>query len=359
MQNEFGDPSTTNQIHSLPDVDVVCTWVDGSSESFKRKLKEAIVSHIKVLGYNPDALSIGENQFRDYECLRYSLRSVERFVPWVRHIFVVTNGQMPTWLCPKHRRISIISHEEIFPDISVLPTFNSSAIDTALMRIPGLSRYFIYINDDMLFGRPSLPHEFFGENGLPKIRFADRLMNSDLGHNDRQARSIAYCYQLLDQKFGPEANRKNFPHVPVIFDKNVLEMMEADWPDQFKRTRSHKFRNETDIKLHVMFLHYLVELYKRDNQPPSMTGHQEVLAGHHGSAYIQFGDPHFDVDGAIARIWQDRPSYICVNDVMGEAGPISCREMGRQNAAVIEFLSAYYPDSAPWEIDAKNLDRKS
>lgn len=43
--------------------------------------------------------------------LRYSLRSIEKFAPWIRHVFVVTNGQIPYWLnldCP---RISIVTHE--------------------------------------------------------------------------------------------------------------------------------------------------------------------------------------------------------------------------------------------------------
>lgn len=28
-------------------------------------------------------------------CCRYSLRSLEQFTPWVRHIYIVTNGQVP------------------------------------------------------------------------------------------------------------------------------------------------------------------------------------------------------------------------------------------------------------------------
>lgn len=34
------------------------------------------------------------NRFEDNEELRYSLRSVEKFMPWVRHIYIVTNGQV-------------------------------------------------------------------------------------------------------------------------------------------------------------------------------------------------------------------------------------------------------------------------
>jgi hypothetical protein len=37
--------------------------------------------------------------------LRYSLRSVEKHAPWVRNIFIVTNGQIPYWLNLAHPRI--------------------------------------------------------------------------------------------------------------------------------------------------------------------------------------------------------------------------------------------------------------
>jgi len=55
--------------------------------------------------------------------LRYSLRSVETFAPWVRNIYIVTNGQVPAWLNVNHPRIKIIKHEDIFPNKEDLPTF--------------------------------------------------------------------------------------------------------------------------------------------------------------------------------------------------------------------------------------------
>ncbi|KAE8990928.1 hypothetical protein PR001_g21368 [Phytophthora rubi] len=42
--------------------------------------------------------SSSDNRFRDNEELRYSLRSLEKYAPWVRHIYVVTDGLIPSWL---------------------------------------------------------------------------------------------------------------------------------------------------------------------------------------------------------------------------------------------------------------------
>ncbi len=63
-----------------------------------------------------------------------------------------TNGQSP--------RIHIVYHEDIMPK-KFLPTFNSRAIEMYLHRIPGLSDYFIYGNDDMFPLSPLKESDFF------------------------------------------------------------------------------------------------------------------------------------------------------------------------------------------------------
>ncbi|XP_065898347.1 N-acetylglucosamine-1-phosphotransferase subunits alpha/beta-like [Dysidea avara] len=105
-----------------------------------------------------DDLSV--NRFYDNEELRYSLRSVDMFAPWIRRIYLVTNGQIPSWLQVDHPRLTIVTHEEIFTNHSHLPTFSSPAIETHLHRIPGLSRHFIYLNDDVMFGDHVTPEDF-------------------------------------------------------------------------------------------------------------------------------------------------------------------------------------------------------
>lgn len=43
--------------------------------------------------------------------LKYSLRSLQKHAPWVRRVFVVTNGQIPSWLNLDNPRITIVTHE--------------------------------------------------------------------------------------------------------------------------------------------------------------------------------------------------------------------------------------------------------
>lgn len=79
------------------------------------------------------------NRFRDNEELRYSLRSIYKFAPWVRKIFIVTNGQVPQWLRIDHPRLRVVTHAEIFPNKTHLPVFSSPAIEAHLHRIEGLA----------------------------------------------------------------------------------------------------------------------------------------------------------------------------------------------------------------------------
>ena len=60
--------------------------------------------------------------------LKYSLRSIGLYAPWVRKIFIVTDNQVPEWLDTAHPKIQIVDHSEILPEES-RPCFNSVIIE--------------------------------------------------------------------------------------------------------------------------------------------------------------------------------------------------------------------------------------
>ncbi|KAG1679747.1 N-acetylglucosamine-1-phosphotransferase subunits alpha/beta [Nymphon striatum] len=106
---------------------------------------------------------ITSNRFADNEELRFSLRSIQKYAPWVHHIYIVTNGQIPIWLNLNHPRVTLVTHQEIFENKSHLPSFSSPAIETHLHKIPGLSKKFLYLNDDVMFGKEVYPDDFFSK----------------------------------------------------------------------------------------------------------------------------------------------------------------------------------------------------
>lgn len=97
------------------------------------------------------------------------MRSIWKYAPWVRRVYLVTNGQIPSWLNIQHPRLHLVTHASIFPNASHLPTFSSPSIETHLHRIPGLSKHFIYLNDDVMFGNDLHPSDFHTKGTGQKV----------------------------------------------------------------------------------------------------------------------------------------------------------------------------------------------
>ena len=148
---------------SMDKIDVVYTWCDGEDPLFKQER----IDTLKRNGLPYVEKAQGAARFFDNDELKYSLRSIEKYMPWVNHIYVVTNKQRPKWLA-NNPKISIIDHREIIPN-DLLPTFNSVMIEMYLHKIPGLSEKYIYFNDDMFVNAPLSP-DFFFENDKPIVR---------------------------------------------------------------------------------------------------------------------------------------------------------------------------------------------
>lgn len=106
-------------------IDVVYTWVNGSDSQFEEALK----------GYAPIPNdNVKPSRFHDKDELKYSLRSLEKFAPWIRKVYIVTNGQIPSWLDMDNPRVTLVTHEDIFVNKSHLPTFSSPAIESHIHR---------------------------------------------------------------------------------------------------------------------------------------------------------------------------------------------------------------------------------
>lgn len=139
-------------------IDVVYTWVNGSDPNFTK----SILEYLKI--NSTYAQDYSHQRFDDKYELKFSLRSLERYAPWIRHVYIVTNGQIPYWLNLDYDKVTLVSHDEIFTDSFDLPTFSSPAIESHLHRIPGLSNRFIYFNDDVFLGKPMYLEDFLSQS---------------------------------------------------------------------------------------------------------------------------------------------------------------------------------------------------
>lgn len=139
-------------------IDLVYLWVDGSDPVWQAKRNALIGSVEKDMPENC------KGRYADNDELKYSLRSVAMYAPWIRRVFIVTDGQVPAWLDVSNQKVKIVDHTEIMPEES-LPCFNSCLIEHYLYRIPGLAERFLYANDDMYLNKEATPGDFFTRDG--------------------------------------------------------------------------------------------------------------------------------------------------------------------------------------------------
>ena len=85
-------------------IDFVITWVDGSDEKWIAKKRE-------YERRQAETEQAGDVRYREWGLLPYLFRGIERYAPWVNHVFLVTDGQIPKWLNTDHPKVSVVYHD--------------------------------------------------------------------------------------------------------------------------------------------------------------------------------------------------------------------------------------------------------
>lgn len=314
-------------------VDLVYTWVDGSDLEWQM-LK---AKHLgKEANYHQEATDAARFTCRDE--LKYSLRSVAFLSNFFRKIFIVTNGQVPSWLNINHPKIVLITHKEIFRDPeAALPTFNSHAIESNLHRIPDLSEHYIYLNDDCLFTQFINKELFVAPNGIT-FSFLNNSNNFGILQPDEGERYSPFInagrnsVAIIRQLFGIVAS-STVRHAPYVQRKSVCEYLETEILSYLAETERAKFRSSKDVSL-PSSLAILVALA----QEKSVMGQLETST-------ISLST-HMDFSLALIRlrVFKDR-IFLCVNDTacLGDAEK-------RVDQELADFMETYFPVKSEFEI---------
>ncbi len=237
------------------DIDVVYTWVDGSDprlaaqrESYRNGSPAPRRIH---------ARETSASRYTSHDELKYSLRSLEMYAPFVRNIFIVTDGQIPSWLNTSMTGIRVVDHKDIFADPEALPVFNSHAIGTQLHHIEGLSERYLYFNDDVFLGRPITAEHFFHGNGIAKLPFSPFQygLGSPLGDEPAPNSAGKNVRQLLLEKHGRFIVNK-FMHTPHPQIRSVMRDIEELFTEDVERTSRSRFRAITDIAMGASLHHH-------------------------------------------------------------------------------------------------------
>ncbi|WP_369802263.1 stealth family protein [Sinomonas sp. R1AF57] len=323
IENMFADHATDIDF----EIDIVFSWVDGSDPEF-RKYRASFLPGV-VLGEGDDA----DARFRQIDELKYALRSLHMFAPWIRRIFICTDSKVPQWLDDAHEKITVVRAEDHYRDPSVLPVFNSQAIESQLQHIEGLSEYFLYSNDDMFFGRPLGPDMFFSPGGITKFIEASTRIGLGDNHLDRSGHENAARVnrRLLYERFGRITTR-HLEHTAAPLRKSVLHEMEQEFPAEFAKTAAARFRTWDSISVTNSFYHYYALLTGR---AVTQTGAKVLYV----DTTVRSG-----LDLLPKLLKKRNQDFFCLND--GSFPEVSAQE---RQEAVTDFLEKYFPIPAPWE----------
>jgi len=270
--------------------------------------------------------------------LKYSLRSVMKYMPWINRIYILMNPpkKIPSWFNPDtyHGKITLVDQSETFPPGTPLPNRNSNAIETTLTNIPGLAEHFIYMNDDLFVGRPVEYTEFFSEDG-------SRIVVHEDTKNGFGPMFIG------ENKLGFEApNSKNlfYLHIPMARLKSIENEYKNQYPEYINWVRNQRVRNDigcdvcrdSNMLCPCQLQNYIIARYHCDK------GACNYKDYNHPEEYRYFNSSNIH---AISVLFTSPARFFCINDT--ELDPVRKRRIKRR---VTSYLSRLYPEKPFFEL---------
>ena len=284
----------------IPNIDLVYLWVDGNDPKWQAKRNAFLERKVE------NSLSSFNGRYVNNDELKYSLRSVERYAPWIRKIFIVTDDQTPEWLDIENPKIKIIDHKEILPAES-LPCFNSNVLEHFLYKISNLSEYFILSNDDTFFNKIVSPTTFFGKDGFPIIRLTRKPLRRFRWFLREQifkkphklySKALFNAAELVKQKFGFFYNGLPHHNIDSYLKSDCIRVAEQIFKNEIDHTKMNHIRNANDIQRIVYSYVALAE--KR--------GHLRYVSNDE-SLHI-----HIQKDRHFEKLKKFNPTFFCMND---------------------------------------------
>jgi hypothetical protein len=292
-------------------IDVVYTWKGEQKSNDIR------------LGYN-------------YE-LKYSLRSVDVYAPWVNKIYILMNiKKTPSWF-KDNDKVIIVEHSDTFPSSKYLPNFNSNAIETTIANIKGLSEHYIYFNDDIFLGKKTKYTDFFTSSGKAIVNDLAGTSENILKNKNNN---------ILNIKFPPSFNRL-YKHIPIPQIKSLVLEFNTKYSDYIHWIRTTKKRKERgfdvcekyDLNSPCQQLHYPIAKYMYSKNKAKLVDNRKKSL-YMSNAFVEFTDM---LDDLLDKK-KEKPLFLCINDV--EPDPKKRVDISK---IMLSFLNSYYPKKASFE----------
>lgn len=303
-------------------IDVVYTWVDGDDPIWRARKINVLQAHGKTAPAASHAA-----RFRSAGEIRHSIASVLTYAPWVNRIFVVTDGQRPTWLTSLSPKVTVVDHQNIFGDQAWLPCFAARGIESQLHHIEGLAEHYIYFNDDMFLGRTVSPRVFFDPHGRPKVFTNTRRPRRRPWHArpelippDIDALHVGSveCSRQAVKRITGQLIGYDIRHQVKAQSRSLMLEAERVFQEEFQRVASTPFRVTDTINpvyLHAFYglatgravPHYVRSIRQHANWKDLLVR----LFALDDSSMVSLKGP--DRHAKLDRLLAVRPKFICIN----------------------------------------------
>lgn len=308
-------------------IDVVYTWVNGNDPVHKRKRENHINGEKNKM--KNIYLSNANTQFNDYDTLKYSVRSILKYAPWVRRIYIVTDNQQPNWFKEGNNKVFIIDHKQIIPE-RFLPTFNSHVIEYHLHNIPNLSDNFLYLNDDTMLGNYVKTCDFLNRKQI-YLRTNGKRVPDKINFTNNYISSWVNANRILNRDYKKE-RREFLLHQATICNRTVMKNLIKEYKDEYEKTSNTKFRNKLNVPPVGLSLYY--GLYK---------GYVKLNKGNISNHYFKLNNDINYNRNNFNEILRRRPKLICINDAN------NFKPTNKQIELLTNFLEMYYPEKSVCE----------
>ena len=303
--------SLANSIGGKGPVDVVVAWVDGRDRKHRAKRRRYLAD--PGGDTKPQRVAVSAQRFSDNDEIRYCLRSIHNYAPWVRTIWLVTDDQVPASIARRRAErynIRIVDHREIFRGYEqLLPTFNSFAIETMLWRIEGLADRFLYFNDDMMLVGPVKPTDFFSRGGKVNLRgrwtsWTELREQTEL--LEQRIAFLAYNKLVGAEMLGYTAERFFTAH-HVIYPllRPVMEQLFEEFKPAFLANAKYRFRDRKQFWPISVHDHLLLKSNRARMALPQNSAHFSV-------GYCSTASPD-DLEVRLKQLTDGTMRMTCIN----------------------------------------------
>ena len=329
-------------------IDFVITWVDGNDPRWQKEKRK----------YEPIGDDSGNtaDRYRDWGCLKYFFRGVEKYATWVNKVFFITCGQKPDWLNTEHKKLVCVTHNDFIPK-EHLPTFNSNAIQVNLHRINDLSENFVLFDDDVFIINKVRPVDFF-YHGLPcnsavmspiittdkNDRFPQIALNNLGVINSHFKKNVEFKrnpFKWINPKYKTHLIKtlcmlpwSYFPgfregHISNSLRKSTIRKIWNMEYDIMNKTSGSKFRNNAYDINHWLFSEW------------------DIASGNFHPRDIDFGK-YFcygkDSKAIYAAIRNSRYKVVCLNDSGNRC------DFEKEKARTVKVFDAKFPKKSGFEL---------